>query len=338
VPLTVGWIILYPAMILIWIWGKSTSNRLGDLGIPPEAQAFPVWKLAAGFFVNLEFLGGGFNLMHLWFLYYLLLLYGSTLAVRWLIQRIAPIRIMGSLDSLVVWLMRGWWTVPLLAAVTVILIFPMNGVDTPNDTLVPNLPVLLVYGLFFGLGWLIYRQPVVLLEFKRRWFTHLLLGLILVLPTDWDYFSSSQYFPEETFRGLGFLGNWSTGQYLAYNSLYALMMWSFVSGFSGFFLTYFQSENRIWRYVADSSYWLYLVHLLIVVPAQIFLAGWALSPALKYLLINLTVFPILYFSYHYLARSTFIGQQLNGRKYPFSPLCSEAVKPLSKNLWNRDHS
>lgn len=322
VPLIVGWILIYPAMVSIWIWGKSASGRLGDLGIPSELQSFPVWKLSLGFFLNLEFIGENFSLTHLWFLYYLLMLYGLILAIRWLFSTFTPSSLLDSLDSLVRWTLGGWWSVPVLSAVTVPLIFPMNGVETPNETLVPDLPVLLVYGLFFGLGWLIYRQPILLTHFRVRWGWHLLLGLLLVIPT---------FFPEEILRELGFRDNWAFGHYVAYNSMYALMMWSFVAGFSGFFLTYFRSESRIWRYIADSSYWLYLVHLLIVVPLQILVADWAVPSALKYLIINLVALPVLILSYHYLARSTFIGQQLNGRQYPFRPLLSRRTAPRHRN-------
>jgi glucans biosynthesis protein C len=37
---------------------------------------------------------------------------------------------------------------------------------------------------------------------------------------------------------------------------------------------------------------------------------------LKYPLILAVALPVLFLSYHYLARPTFIGAQLNGRKYP----------------------
>jgi len=35
---------------------------------------------------------------------------------------------------------------------------------------------------------------------------------------------------------------------------------------------------------------------------------------------EVVAFPLLFLSYHYLVRSTFISQQLNGRRFPFHPI------------------
>ena len=89
-----------------------------------------------------------------------------------------------------------------------------------------------------------------------------------------------------------------------------------VFGIMGFFIKYFRKPNRIWRYLTDSSYWLYLIHLPFIVWLQVVLYGWDVHWALKFTLINAIAFPIMLLSYHYLVRPTFIGQTLNGRKYP----------------------
>ena len=49
---------------------------------------------------------------------------------------------------------------------------------------------------------------------------------------------------------------------------------------------------------------------------QIWMAAWPWPGLVKFLLLNLISFMILYASYHYLVRSTFIGNVLNGKKYP----------------------
>src|SRR5690606_37045074 len=59
VPLVAGWIVLFPAITAVWIWGLTKT--FGEIPEPPA-------ELGAQS-------PGAFPLLHLWFLYYLLLLY-----------------------------------------------------------------------------------------------------------------------------------------------------------------------------------------------------------------------------------------------------------------------
>ena len=73
--------------------------------------------------------------------------------------------------------------------------------------------------------------------------------------------------------------------------------------------------NATVRYVADASYWIYLVHLPIVVVFQVLVGHLSWHWTLKFPLILAASFAVLFVSYRYLVRSTFIGQMLNGRRY-----------------------
>ena len=94
-------------------------------------------------------------------------------------------------------------------------------------------------------------------------------------------------------------------------------MWAFMLGFLGLFLRFRRSESPAWRYIADSSYWLYIVHIPLVVSLQVWVAHWPVHWSVKFPLINVIAFPLLFLSYHLLVRSTFVGRVLNGRRYPF---------------------
>ena len=73
------------------------------------------------------------------------------------------------------------------------------------------------------------------------------------------------------------------------------------------------SRECFWvRYVSDSSYWLYICHMPLVVGGQMLLADWAVSVHLKFLLICAAVFAILLVSYQLIVRNTLIGRTLNG--------------------------
>jgi glucans biosynthesis protein C len=303
VPLAVGWLFLYPMFMLIWIWGKSVSGSLGDLGIPQQLQHLGVFQLAAGVIVTGAFLRDAFSLIHLWFLYYLLLLYAGALVIRVTAARFAT-----AIDRVFGWICRTRYRLVFFALATIPLIAKMHGgVDTPNRSLIPNLTVLALYGVFFATGWFLHRQPELLSEVTRGWGFYLAAGAAAILITVYGRGILNGVFP----------GGISKSWMLAYRStLYGMMMWSFVLGITGAFTTLFRRESPVWRYIADSSYWLYMVHHIVVVPMQILVASLDISAVIKYALINAVTFPVLFASYHFLVRPTFIGAALNGRRYP----------------------
>lgn len=308
VPFVVGWVVLYPVMILIWIWGRMEMGRPDLLGLPPGLEGLTTFQVWIGHFITGAFLKQGFSLLHLWFLYYLLLLYACTLAGRRLWARVdrshQGVRM---IDRGIAWVLGVRWPVALLALVTAPVLALMGGwVRTPNGSLVPDIPVLLAYGLFFGLGWMIHRQIHLLSHLRRGWGFNLTIGLALAAVT---------FFGRDIAGYLDPYGQFPRAIHLLFQLLYATMMWALVFGFSGLFMTFCREESRCWRYIADSSYWLYLVHLILVVPLQIAVSETAWHWSVKYIVINLIAFPILFLSYNYLVRNTFIGAQLNGRRY-----------------------
>ena len=61
-------------------------------------------------------------------------------------------------------------------------------------------------------------------------------------------------------------------------------------------------------------------HVLPVVAAfQVWVGHWPLHWSVKYPFILVASFAVLFLSYHYLVRPTFIGKLLNGRRYPRKP-------------------
>lgn len=90
--------------------------------------------------------------------------------------------------------------------------------------------------------------------------------------------------------------------------------WLMIFAFVGFFRRFFSGEKPRVRYVSDSSYWLYLVHMPVVQILQIWLSGWQFPGPLKFVLICVLSTGLLLLSYHYLVRYTFIGTALNGKR------------------------
>ena len=309
VPFAAGWCLLYPLVVLIWIWGGTKSGNWETLGIPAEFRHLAPWQLVMGFFVTFQFVQK-FNLTHLWFLHQLLVIYVLVLVARGAFVRWADAggEWRTRIDGWFCRLMGARWTVLwlTLASVPLLLMMASWNVDTPFNSLIPQAPTTLLFGVFFMVGWLLHRQPALLTPLGRRWKAHLCIGVLSVLPSRYGVMLAGQ---------LGWLPQHTAWVRLAHSVLYGLMMWSLVLGFCGLFVRHAANPSLRWRYVADSSYWIYIAHLPLVVALQVWLADVKLHWTLKFPLILLIALPVLFLSYHFLVRSTFIGQQLNGRKH-----------------------
>jgi peptidoglycan/LPS O-acetylase OafA/YrhL len=308
VPFVVGWVILYPVLVYIWIWGHSVSGKLTEFGVPPEAQQFAVWQLWLGFFMTLGFVQK-FDLTHLWFLHQLMALYGILLCTRalGLVSGLST-GVMPIVDKVFGWITRSPFALVFCSVLAVPFLLMMRdwGVDTPKSSLIPELPTTLLFGYCFFLGWLFHRQPVLVERLAGRWAAHLVLGVVF-----WFLFG---FFDWDAIRGMtpGERGRIR----LLYTLLYAHMMWAFVLAFLGLFTRFCHKPSAWSRYLADSSYWVYLAHLPVVVALQVVFGRMSLPWPIKYPLILSISTVLLYLSYHFLARGTFIGVVLNGRRYP----------------------
>lgn len=305
VPLVVGWLALQPLVVWIWIWG---AQRSGGRSLPVEVRQRPAWWLAAKAFQTGAVFEAGVPLGHLWFLYYLLLLYGLTLLFRWgFVTRVdagggirlqidrqldlllpsfgAPVVLAGPVAAALYW-SRGW-----------------AGLPTPDTSLVPQLSSMTAYGMFLGLGWLLHRRVAGLSALRDRWrsrFWPAVVLSLLLMPT-------SGVAEESGEAGRSWLR-------LGYAVAYSTAMWCWVLAIVGVFLVYCSRPSAARRYASDSSYWLYLVHLPMISTLQVVFLGFPWHWSLKLALVLALPLPALLLSYHYLVRFTFVGAVLNGRR------------------------
>ena len=93
-------------------------------------------------------------------------------------------------------------------------------------------------------------------------------------------------------------------------------IWCWIFGLIGLAVRYLSEASPVRRYVADSSYFLFLLHLPVL---AFFAAWWNPLPwhwTIKYPLQIAATLAVLFLAYRYLVRSTVIGATLNGRRYP----------------------
>ncbi len=297
VPFVVGWFILHPLVVSGWIMGSASLRGHVDI----------LGGLLGGFQSLATLPKGLFTGSHLWFLYYLAMITALTLAVRRLVRatRTGNTVMIRWADGLVGWLAESPVSPVILAIPTAAALWFMRfwGLDTPDQSLVPQLPPLVVYGSAFLLGWMLSRRNEWISQMTRltplRWMlaglgivTVLLVGDIERDPANPRYISA----------------------HVAFALGYALTLWSLAFLTIGVFRKLSARPNAFVRYVADSSYWMYLFHLPVVVWFQVAVAELPLHWSLKLILISISTIGLSLLTYDLFVRSTFIGWMLNGRR------------------------
>jgi glucan biosynthesis protein C len=303
-PFVAGWLLVFPLLAFDWIWGSMKGEPAALLR-----------ALQLGYLDALHQLGGllgiggwkpGFPLTHLWFLFYLLLVYGLFLTARqlavWLPGRAERWRT--GVDAGIRFLFGQLWGLPILAGATwlILLAMPRWEVTTPDKTFVPDLPALALYLFVFSLGWLLHRQADLLNAVRRRWAGSLVAALALTLPV--LLLAGFQWTAPHPALRAGYL------------LLYGGMMWTWILASLGLFLRFCAADSRSWRYLADASYWVYIIHLPVVVALQVALSRTGLPCGLKFAVSAAVATLVSLVSYHLLVRSTPIGVLLNGRRHP----------------------
>lgn len=290
-PLLVFWAPLlgsYALAILL-------SSRLGAMPDFDQAQAART---------------GGIPLTHLWFLYLLLLFYTAMLLLRGALDRLdrgGTLR--ARMDGALALLLRTPLLLPALLALPVAAVLAGKadwvewwGIPTPERGLVPNAPAALAYGLAFGLGWAVHRLEGGLLPLARLWSVHLAIALALTVAA---LMMAPVPMAEPQLAGR---------DQPVFALLYAGMIWFWTFGLIGAALRFIRRESPAVRYMADASYWLYIIHLPPVIALQAIVADWPLPAELKQLVIVAVAMAIMLASYHWLIRYSFMGEWLNGRR------------------------
>ena len=96
--------------------------------------------------------------------------------------------------------------------------------------------------------------------------------------------------------------------------LYAPAIWTSTFAVIGLALRFMSGFSPTRRYLADASYWLYLIHMPIVMALQVALSQLDWPGLIKFAIILFVAIPPMLASYHLLVRFTFIGVILNGRR------------------------
>ena len=224
------------------------------------------------------------GLAHLWFLWYLLLL-AAALAVF--------VRLGGAFRS------RLWWClIPLTALPQLFMQEGGMGADGPGGRVLPPPELLGYYATFFFFGAFFFQRGF---RVRRWWAASVPVALILLYPA-----ALATLRPELV---LGTKPAWALPLAVLLQISYS---WLMCFGLMGLF-RWIAGRERGWvRYLSDSSYWLYICHLPLVLLGQILLVDWPVSVHLKFMMLCGAVIAILLITYQFGVRHTPVGTALNG--------------------------
>lgn len=238
---------------------------------------------------------------HLWFLYYLALITGTVVIVVLLLKN-TP-KLTKKLTEIFDWLIQRPFARILFFSVVIFILLTVleTSMVDASVSLIPDLNTFAHFSFFYLIGWVLFKSKRHLNTFIRYDWTCTILAIILATIQGLTV-QSSELEP-----------NGNSVMLILYSSVIVSL---FMFGITGLFIRYGSKHSTRMRYISDSSYWVYLIHLPLtaIIPAFI----WQLPvPAFVKFLIVLSITTIICFvSYHYLVRATFIGKFLNGRKYP----------------------
>jgi glucans biosynthesis protein C len=293
-PLLLFWPILYMATFHLWVWG---IQYLKNNSYAEAVASLPDYMV----------LSKGFPFMHLWFLYFLVLFCAGVAMLRPIVGRIDKNeKLRYAMDRFLAYFMEKWWGSLIIGLFMVMPMLGMRdwfGVDTSASGFIPRIAPFILYGMYFTLGWFIYRQIRLLKNIEKFRSSNLILGVSLITLL--------------VILNLLFADPSSSNAAIVLavlNALYSFASITTVFAFVGYMMAYFSSPNIRMRYLSDASYWGYLVHLPILGFFQIIVAQYDITWALKLILIFAPSVILMMVSYTFGVRNTWLGLLLNGVK------------------------
>jgi glucans biosynthesis protein C len=239
---------------------------------------------------------------HLWFLYYLLYFCASSvLVLRWVPEHVRQ----PAGEAARRWMTRPWRTLPFALVFGSLCASMQYGALGTSVSFVPNLAILGAYASFYVFGWLLWgsRQRLDDLRQGVGWRAAVALSAFVV------HLVCVGRNVKDVALGLT---PWVA--VAAYAG--ALSAWFACELFIGLFLRHLDHERRWVRYLTDASYWVYLIHLPLVIFTAGALAQVNLGAASKASIVLGASMVASLVSYEWLVRDTFIGTLLSGRRYP----------------------
>ena len=271
-PLAVMLVPVSYALSYLWDWGREVGTRAAVADNMPKLK------------------GSEFEILlgHLWFLYYLLWLSLAAVAIHVLARHVRT-----RVPAIVL---------PVVVTTAVLLWLGAMHTDTPLG-FIPDVPILIYMGAFFGWGWLVQARPAELARIARyTWHALALAPVFLAVVIATLYRGLSVVEPPPAYA-------------IAASALFSIACMIFLLGAC---MRYLDDRPRpLLQLASRASYWCYILHVPVAVLFQILLYNVPLFGPLKYLVI-LTATTVICLGVYALGSSRFSPRKTERNQRPVS--------------------
>lgn len=240
---------------------------------------------------------------HLWFLYYLSIYYVAMLVLIHFSKTTTGNFIMSFFVApLKRYSLIHLGNVILLTLPIFVLLLPFKTAEVGIDTgsIFPRLNYCAFYGFFFFLGLLLHVQIKNLKKTGSNTWVGLIGGSMTAI----------LFFVLKDHESIILFGQIRVFYLCKLLTAVSTILLTF--GFLGLFMKYFSFESKRLRYISDSSYWVYLIHLAFVLTLQGLLSRYLFPAGIKFLIVLVVPTLISFVTYEWFVRYTIIGKCLHG--------------------------
>lgn len=301
---------------------QFSKNRLKRIGLPLVFSYFTIlpltlapflftvvftignpWQQLYEFYIRFFSLRAHFGFMHLWFLQHLLLYYGALIIMLYLVKSNHTISTWagGMLPKNKRINSFAFLTLTSIALGCISQFFSTALPSIWTGFIIP-IPQMLYYLFFFALGWILENRRELFNSFSNNYRAFLVTATIISLIT-LSILNRPDIIQARNYEIIGL------------KFLFGLQTMLLIVGFIGLFNGVFNKPQPFWKYIADSAYWVYLIHLPIVLTTQLVLLDSPIPGYLRFYIVIAVTIILSFSTYQYFIRYSWVGTMLNGKRY-----------------------
>ncbi len=230
---------------------------------------------------------------HLWFLYYLIYFYIFTFFIY---KKLSIVQFL--LEKISIWV---FIFIPILISVIAMFFMKRWLVDNPL-TLIPELPTLVHYYIFFFMGLILFSSVTIENKLNAIWrkliWIGIIIGVVAIFPQlVFEHKSNPNY---KLIKFIAIVLHMIATYFLA------LAIWSGFKQFSA------KSRKKV-VYLSDANYWIYISFLPVAMLIQLVFIPIDISVYLKFLITYILGLSFCLLTYEYFIRYSWVGTLLNNR-------------------------